>query len=1304
MLQRNLTLPPDIQAFLAAFVARRRRQLILHTFGWAIAVSLLWLILSCSIDRLLHLPASARLILLALGVLVLLLALRPLRFLLQPIDWVEIAEQIERLHPSFQQRLITVTSRVLGESAYRGSNEILGQLLSEVSNQTAKERGKTPRRWRAAIEPWAAATVMACGMMLLALSPGMDLPRLTGRFFKPLASLPPVTTTRLDVRPGDLDVNSAEPVKIQVNVQHLGASSVWLHLEQPAGWSRSTMNSDAEGRYSLTLSSVDQDLHYFVNAGDATSRQYLLRVRRMPAVAQFRIRYSYPSYTGRAPFTITNGTGLIEAPVGSEARVTVTATERLSSATLSISGSAIAMEHTDQPNTFQAKLVVQKSQPYTLDLLSDRGVHGSGPESAKIVAMIDRPPLVRLQQANQSLRLSAGDIVPLAFQGVDDFGIDSMRIRAQINDAAPAYFPLTVVGDRRRQEDVMNFDLARMKLALGDVVTIWFDAQDGAGHLSSSDPLQVVISPRSIDLDTQARIDELNGAAQLASTLRAELEEAGAAVDQADAQSDHQSTGYLSAEAQGNRHLASASEIATMVRQSLLRAILHSPSAVMSVALSDWVDTAQSISNGSEDLFRLGGAPSGMGNIPRDRLTALVESSRELQKWIQTSAQGERSAAVIADRENLAAARARPAPANPRAAERRSQGIARMSDEIAAGAIEAGIDPTSRDLDAKLHVRLNAEQSLIDQAKPVDFAIAAQSWAGALREDPHRHPGLDLRLSAAAQAEAVRPDADLVRAHDLESASRAAAALETVVSTDPKASPPSTLSSFADAITAIEREHALSLAPANIQHSSDAKAIHEAAGKARRQIALWGGDPLPTTMPAKMASTPQQRAVAAEELALQSSAEASHRNYQHVTDLDNALIHQLIENARDSEARGIQRTRPGASNPQGNSAMQHIDDRIDHIQRAGQSIARSMVTAESVDHLGDDQEELENQALSTSGQAQSLADRQRSVADAIARVQSGQDQESSQPPETRPSEDDADWREKAVAAIVTTQEDLSAMPQALATLQGAVAAKRDADTRATAAETGIDSLPGEDQPIAQRAADQAKQDAKEASARVERALAPLSVESGTAMTDRLDPFVPDDAGAREVIRQLMLPALGTLENASGRGDVAAVDRAASDVRQAIEAAQRELAVAQDHIMQRDPLTAARWYASAAADSLSQVPADLKTAVAHQANVTVALSRAWDRSIHRAAAQRMALIPSMQSVYGPPAPAVQQTPTVSAPSPANFTAARQWGGLHVGQADALNGPFSNPDPPGYEESLRLYFEAIEKAQQQPGKTQ
>ena len=44
--------------------------------------------------------------------------------------------------------------------------------------------------------------------------------------------------------------------------------------------------------------------------------------------------------------------------------------------------------------------------------------------------------------------------------------------------------------------------------------------------------------------------------------------------------------------------------------------------------------------------------------------------------------------------------------------------------------------------------------------------------------------------------------------------------------------------------------------------------------------------------------------------------------------------------------------------------------------------------------------------------------------------------------------------------------------------------------------------------------------------------------------------------------------------------------------------------------------AAKWFARAAADSLAHHPNDLHTAMSHQANVSLALSRAWDDSVHR----------------------------------------------------------------------------------------
>ena len=44
--------------------------------------------------------------------------------------------------------------------------------------------------------------------------------------------------------------------------------------------------------------------------------------------------------------------------------------------------------------------------------------------------------------------------------------------------------------------------------------------------------------------------------------------------------------------------------------------------------------------------------------------------------------------------------------------------------------------------------------------------------------------------------------------------------------------------------------------------------------------------------------------------------------------------------------------------------------------------------------------------------------------------------------------------------------------------------------------------------------------------------------------------------------------------------------------------------------------------------------------------------------------------------------------------------RDWNRLHPRDADDMTSTLSDPDPPGFEEPLRLYFEALGKAQDKP----
>jgi hypothetical protein len=129
-------------------------------------------------------------------------------------------------------------------------------------------------------------------------------------------------------------------------------------------------------------------------------------------------------------------------------------------------------------------------------------------------------------------------------------------------------------------------------------------------------------------------------------------------------------------------------------------------------------------------------------------------------------------------------------------------------------------------------------------------------------------------------------------------------------------------------------------------------------------------------------------------------------------------------------------------------------------------------------------------------------------------------------------------------------------------------------------------------------------------------------------------------------------------------------------------------------MRRDPLAAARSFARLAADSLAQSPPNISGAKRHQAGVFESLSKAWDQSIHRVAQQRLASIPSMAAVLG--SPIAGESDASSRPAD-RFGNARQWDRLRSEDDAAIDAKLHETDPPGYEQSLKLYFEALGRGQ-------
>ncbi len=1251
-------LPPTVASYLRDFATAVRRLALIRGFGIAVALFLMWSAISCGLDRLLHLsPAIRFLLLICGGALCGGVVARSLWKLRGRIDWVDIAGQIEGRDPQFSQSLLTVVSQLTGDRTNRGSAEILSHLLRDVELHIAESRRRSLLSLGPVVVPWMVCLVLIASALILNGNPQIGVRQLVQRFVTPGSDLPPVTTTQITVSPGDRDIVQSDPLRIDAQVEHLIGDSVFLFLNTQGDWHRVVMNPTDATHFSYPLASVDRDIHYYVTAGDAATRTFLARVLRRPTVSQFQISYLFPDYVRREPLVVSNTDGLIEAPVGSRATLTIFCSDPLQSAMLTIGAEKILMSRSGDQAARRATITVKQDIAYSLDLISAREVAGSGPPGTRIHPLINRPPVARLFQAGQDVRLTPRDIITLTYQAADDYALNALTLAVKLSSGQTINRPIHLVGHLRGQEGSVDLDLASLPLKVGDLATVTIVASDSAGQAASSEPLRIRIAARPVDLDMRERVSELNAASGFAMRMIGDFETARGAIGQADGIADKQSSGFAAASAHANLSLANASESATLLRQCLCRAILHTHAAQLSVALAALSDSAESLSEAADELFRVRGDSTARLQPIEPALRRAIDQSHRLSADVTTLWQGQLAIAVLAEREDADSAK------HPISGPR-SQAVLR----------ELNIDPGAAGIAPQLQAKIGAGQSVIDAARPIDYAEAARMSAQELSRGEHAAPGISRRLSAAAEAEAVRPESDLTRARDLQLASKAAAAIESSLNErrPEDSAAAATVTAFASALADLQREWELRLRPASSRPAHETATVTAAATSARQQMISWaqdltaagavaGAPGRPTTGPISAAGRKD-----AEDIALQASAAAAARDYDGAARLDEAL------NNRVGEAAAI----PGRA----------ARDPDAGVEIGRQRVAASMARARTIDGIGQTQDAVAKQTQGAPDDDRSdLAGSERKVADAIAAVVT-----------ERSGSVEPNSRGQAAAAFLSVQEQLAAVPQMLADALAAGTAQRAAAQCASGAQEAETRLSGgatgEERGMAHRAAVEAANEAGEASDRLEAAMAQIDPARAASWADELGAYAPESTDVCNALQTQLVAALTDFARALRGNDVPAIGRAASAVRAAVDSVQRELAAAQDALTARDPLLAARSFAGAAADSLAQSPPDLSRALVQQVRATGALARAWDQSIHDAASHRLSIVPSMQPVYAATAPA-----DAAQRSPGQPSIAGGWERLPPGQTTSMSFPTHDSDPAGYEEPLRIYFQALGKAQ-------
>ncbi len=193
---------------------------------------------------------------------------------------------------------------------------------------------------------------------------------------------------------------------------------------------------------------------------------------------------------------------------------------------------------------------------------------------------------------------------------------------------------------------------------------------------------------------------------------------------------------------------------------------------------------AQAAASVAEVLFRTR-SPIDRGQA-HQAIHLAADAVRDLRRQLDIVTTGGRAESILADRQSLTEIESRPPPADSRAADRLKQALQRTKEQLTAALTELGIAAGPGTIDQRLNAMIAAAADVTHNGRSIDFAAAAREWAAKPAADPFRGLLID-RLAVAAEAEALRPNGDLIAARDFQLASKAAAAIDAGAEVDSSA-------------------------------------------------------------------------------------------------------------------------------------------------------------------------------------------------------------------------------------------------------------------------------------------------------------------------------------------------------------------------------------------------------------------------------------------------------------------------------------------------------------------------------------
>jgi chaperonin cofactor prefoldin len=227
--------------------------------------------------------------------------------------------------------------------------------------------------------------------------------------------------------------------------------------------------------------------------------------RAEPITGDVEITYLYPAYTGRPERKVPGSDGSIQAPRGTEVRLSTRSDRPVKGARVAVEGAtpeqrrAVALLVKDRRD-LSGSFVVDGPGSYRFQFTDGDQVLVNGPP-IPVTVEADAFPEVRIASPAGEVEVAADARVHVEWGASDDFGLGDLTLVVKAPAGDEERRPLRSLAPARRDSGAFELDLAPMRLAEGEKLLYWLEVMDND---TVSGPKRAASATRAAKIYSQA--------------------------------------------------------------------------------------------------------------------------------------------------------------------------------------------------------------------------------------------------------------------------------------------------------------------------------------------------------------------------------------------------------------------------------------------------------------------------------------------------------------------------------------------------------------------------------------------------------------------------------------------------------------------------------------------------------------------------------------------------------------------------------------------------------------------------------